>query len=255
MGDHALVATHLQAGERSRGDIVFRAGHDVSHVIFPLQGTVVTLLVPVRDGRFIETATVGYEGAVGGVVSEGYLPAFSQAVVQIAGPVLHIEASRLQEAKLASPTLRDLFVRYADCLLAQVLQSVTCTLVHPIEERCLRWLLTLQDRLGTPILPVTHELLADMLGVRRSYLTRILGDLQRRGLIRIGHGRVTLPDRNAAERACCECHARVRDHFRTSLGATYASSGRIVAIDVTSQPNGVPNPLTAPSHQPLAPTP
>ena len=233
---------------------MFRAGDDVSHVTFPLQGTVVTLLVPMSDGRSIETATVGHEGAVGGVVSQGYLPAFSQAVVQVGGPVLRIEADRLQHAKLASPTLRDLFVRYADCLLAQVLQSVACNAVHPIEERCLRWLLTLQERLGTTTLPVTHEVLADMLGVRRSYLTRILGDLQRRGLIEIGHGRVTLPDRHAAERACCECHARVRAHFRTTLGATYASGGRIVAVEATPRTEGRSAPAVPPASR-LAPIP
>ncbi|MFC6791251.1 Crp/Fnr family transcriptional regulator [Methylobacterium komagatae] len=229
--DRRLLAPHAERREVERGDVLFRAGDDVSHVTFPAHGCVVTLVVPLIDGKSVETATVGREGAIGGVVSQGYLPAFGQAVVQVGGPVIRIDADRLAEAKHASKTVRDLFVRYADCLLAQVLQSVACNAAHTIERRCLRWLLTLQDRLGTPDLPVTHEILADMLGVRRAYLTEVLGRMQREGLIEIGHRRLTLPDRKRAEAASCECHAAVRHHFSEVLGAVYAPGGRMVAVD------------------------
>ncbi|MBO0236949.1 hypothetical protein, partial [Vibrio parahaemolyticus] len=82
------------------------------------------------------------------------------ALIQIAGPILRMESVRLQEAKRRSESLRNLFTRYSDCLLAQVLQSVACNALHPIEERCLRWLLTLQDRLDSNVLPITQESLA-----------------------------------------------------------------------------------------------
>jgi CRP-like cAMP-binding protein len=240
--DRALLAPHAERREVRRGDVLFRAGDDVSHVTFPARHCVVTLVVPLMDGKSVETATVGREGAMGGVVSHGYLPAFGQAVVQVGGPVIRIDAARLSEAKQASKGIRDLFVRYADCLLAQVLQSVACNAAHTIERRCLRWLLTLQDRIGTPELPVTHELLADMLGVRRAYLTEVLGRMQRDGLITIGHGRITLPDRARAEAGSCECHAAVRRHFEEVMGAVYAPGGRIVAVDV-----GEPERLRPPS--------
>ncbi|WP_245524194.1 Crp/Fnr family transcriptional regulator [Methylobacterium nonmethylotrophicum] len=233
MSDRALLAPHLERGHRTRGAVLFRAGEDVSYVTFPLHQTAVTLVSRMRDGRMVETATVGHEGAIGGVVSHGYLPAFSEAVVQVSGPVLRLDAERLTQAKLASPSLRDLFVRYADCLLAQVLQSVACNAVHPIEERCLRWLLTFQDRLGTPVLPVTQEMLAEMLGVRRTYLTGVLGSLQRRGLISVRRGQITILDRPKAEQSACECYGKVRHHFRTVLGAVYAENGAIVAVDPT----------------------
>ncbi|GJD35693.1 hypothetical protein FMGBMHLM_2605 [Methylobacterium aerolatum] len=240
--DRALLAPYAERREVRRGDVLFRAGDDVSHVTFPAHHCVVTLVVPLMDGKSVETATVGREGAMGGVVSHGYLPAFGQAVVQVGGPVIRIDAARLSEAKQASKGIRDLFVRYADCLLAQVLQSVACNAAHTIERRCLRWLLTLQDRIGTPELPVTHELLADMLGVRRAYLTEVLGRMQRDRLIAIGHGRITLPDRERAEAGSCECHAAVRKHFEEVMGAVYAPSGRIVAVDV-----GEPERLRPPS--------
>ncbi len=229
--DRALLAPYLERGQRSRGEVLFRAGEDVSHVTFPLNQTTVTLVSRMRDGRMVETATVGHEGAVGGVVSQGYLPAFSEAVVQVTGEVLRVEAERLTRARAASPSLRDLFVRYADCLLAQVLQSVACNAVHPIEERCMRWLLTFQDRLGTPVLPVTQEMLAEMLGVRRTYLTGVIGSLQRRGLISVRRGQITILDRVRAEHASCECYGKVRSHYRSVLGAVYAENGAIVAVD------------------------
>jgi CRP-like cAMP-binding protein len=233
--DRALLAPYLERGQRTRGTVLFRAGEDVSHVTFPLNQTTVTLVSRMRDGRMVETATVGHEGAVGGVVSHGYLPAFSEAVVQVSGEVLRLDAERLTRARAASPTLRDLFVRYADCLLAQVLQSVACNAVHPIEERCLRWLLTFQDRLGTPVLPVTQEMLAEMLGVRRTYLTGVLGALQRRGLISVRRGQITILDRAQAEHASCECYGKVRSHYRSVLGAVYAEGGGIVAVDPTQR--------------------
>ena len=229
--DRTRVAPYLHPAEFQRGDVVFRVGDEVSHVTFPLSRTIITFVLPLRDGKSVETATVGHEGALGGVVSHGYLPAFSQAVVQVGGPAVRIEAERLNAAKQASPAIRDLFVRYADCLVAQLLQSVACNAVHPIEQRCLRWLLTMQDRLGTDELPVTHEMLAEMMGVRRAYLTKVLGEMQRSGLIRISRGRLKLVNRPGIEQAACECHANVRRHFQDVLGAVYGRTGEIVALD------------------------
>ncbi|MCJ2014161.1 Crp/Fnr family transcriptional regulator [Methylobacterium sp. J-076] len=226
--DRALIAKWLEPRDVRRGDVLFRAGEDVSHVTFPLDRSIVTLLVTLKDGKTVETATVGREGAIGGVVSNGCLPAFSHAVVQVEGRVLRIEAERLQRAKQASIAVRDLFVRYSDCLVAQLLQSVACNAVHSLEQRTMRWLLTLQDRLGTADLPVTHEVLAEMLGVRRAYLTETLGKLQREGLVRTGRGQLTLVDRAKAERASCECHGNVRRHFVEVLGAVYGRRGRIL---------------------------
>lgn len=239
--DVALLAPHLARQDHVRGDLLFRVGEDVSHVTFPLDRTVATLMVPLSGGRTAETATVGHEGAVGGVVSHGYLPAFTQCVVQVEGAVVRMDADRLREAKRASPTLNDLFVRYADCLLAQVLQSVACNAAHPIEQRVLRWLLGLQDRVGTDALPVTQVVLAGMLGIGRTYVTTVLTKLQDQGLIHVGRGRIHMLDRARTEAACCDCHARVRGHFRTVLGAIYAPDGEIVAVEAT-EPGTEPPP-------------
>lgn len=239
--DAALLEPHVVRCDHPRGDTLFEADEDVSHVTFPLDRTVATLVVPLGGDRTVETATVGHEGAIGGVVSQGYLPAFTRCVVLVEGSALRLDADRLREAKQDSPTLNDLFVRYADCMLAQVLQSVACNAGHPIEQRVLRWLLGLQDRLGTDALPVTQAVLGSMLGVGRSHMTGVLANLQRRGLIHLGHGRIHMLDRARTEAACCDCHARVRRHFRTVLGAIYAPDGEIVAVEAT-EPGTPPRP-------------
>ncbi|MCE4223803.1 Crp/Fnr family transcriptional regulator [Methylobacterium sp. C25] len=229
--DRALLEPYLEPIEFNRGETVFAAGGEISYITFPCERTVVTLLITMLDGRSAETATIGREGAVGGIVSAGGLPASTHAVTQLGGPALRIDSARLQEAKRVSEPVRNLFSRYADCLLAQVLQSVACNALHPIESRCLRWLMTLQDRIGSDVLPVTQELLAAMLGVQRTYLTRILRTLQMNGLIEIGRGRITIVARPAMEKAACECHECVRRHFDTVLGAVYGPTGRFVAFE------------------------
>jgi CRP-like cAMP-binding protein len=229
--DRALLAPHLERSTHGRGEALFTAGSDVTAIAFPCGQTVVTLIIAMQDGRSAETATIGREGAVGGVVSRGYLPASTHAVVQIGGPILRMDAQRFQEAKRRSEGLRNLFARYGDCLLAQVLQSVACNALHPIEARCLRWLMTLRDRTGSDTLPLTHELLAAMLGVQRTYLTRVLRTLQQQGLIEVGRGRITIRDRARVEAAACECHGVVRQHYETVLGAGYDGLGPLVRIE------------------------
>ncbi|WP_449410025.1 Crp/Fnr family transcriptional regulator [Methylobacterium komagatae] len=228
--DQALLKPHLELRVYVRGEALFEAGEDVGHISFPLGQCVAALVIGLEDSRAVETATVGHEGAVGGVVSQGSLPAFSRAVVQIPGSVLRVEAAVLQKIKQTSPGLRNLITRYSDCLLAQVLQSVACNASHTIEARCARWLLGLQDRLGSDVLPVTHEVLAELLGVQRSYLSRALRTLQQQGLIQVRRGRIVILSRPAVEAAACECHGAVKRHFETVLGAVYNASGTLVSL-------------------------
>lgn len=228
--DRALLAPYMDLRECKRGDVLFEVDQDVTHITFPVGQSVAALVIVLRNGRSVETAAVGHEGAIGGVVSQGSLPAFSQAVVQVGGPVLRMPAARLQAIKGESQPLRNLFTRYSDCLLAQVLQSVACNASHPIEERCARWLLALQDRLGGDTLPITHEMLAELLGVQRSYLTRTLRDMQHRGLVKVRRGRITVCNRADMEQAACECHGTIKRHFQRVLGALYSPGGTLLQL-------------------------
>lgn len=215
--EFAVLEPHLKLVSLPRGSVLFEPGDDVDTTYFPCRRTMASLLVVTRDGREVEAATIGREGAVGGIVSEGHKPAFGRAVVQIGGEALAIPTSDLEAAKTGSARFGDLFSRYADALLAQMMQSVACNALHRADERCARWLLATHDRAGDKMIHLTQESLAEMLGVQRTTVTAVTGDLQNRGLIRTHRGRVEIVDRKGLERAACECYAAVEAHFAEVL--------------------------------------
>jgi CRP-like cAMP-binding protein len=215
--DRTLLEPHLDACELYRGDVLYEPGEDVVTTYFPITGSMISLVLAMADDREIEVATIGQEGALGGIVSAGHKPAFARMVVEIGGLALRIETTHLEDAKRRSHTLRDLFSRYADVLLAQTLQSVACNALHTIEERCSRWLLATQDRVPTRDLPLTQEFLAELLGVQRTTVSAAAQALQRRGLIHYRRGQITIADRAGLEEAACECYAAVEKHFRAVL--------------------------------------
>jgi CRP-like cAMP-binding protein len=211
--DFALLSAALEDVALVRGDVLFEAGQDVEYVHFPAKGAIAGLVLNLRDGSSAEAAMIGWEGAVGGVISEGDKPAFTRGIVQMAGTAKRLHTDVLEQAKRKSSDLRDHFARYADCLLAQVLQSVACNAVHGFDARLARWLLSVQDRTGNEDLPVTQEFISEMLAVRRPYITRIVGDLERRGAVRRRRGQITIVDRNKLEQQACECYAYLRRHY------------------------------------------
>jgi CRP-like cAMP-binding protein len=215
--DRALIEPQIEACEVHRGDVLFEPGEDVVTTYFPTAGSMISLVLAMRDDREIEVATIGQEGAVGGIVSAGHKPAFARMMVEIGGVALRMDTARLEDAKRHSHSLRDLFSRYADVLLAQTLQSVACNALHTIEERCSRWLLATQDRVPTRDLPLTQEFLAELLGVQRTTVSAAAQALQRRGLIHYRRGQITIADRAGLEEAACECYAAVEKHFRAVL--------------------------------------
>ena len=215
--DFAILEPHLEAVTLARGRVLFEPGDEVDTTYFPCHQTMASLLIVTRDGHEVEAATIGREGAVGGIVSEGHKPAFGRAVVQIGGEALAISTSHLEAAKTGSPRFADLFARYADSLLAQMMQSVACNALHKVEERCARWLLAAHDRSGEAIIHLTQESLAEMLGVQRTTVSTVTAGLQDRGLIRTHRGRVEIIDRKGLERAACECYAAVEGHFARLL--------------------------------------
>ena len=215
--ERRLIEPHLQPMTLRRGAVLFEPGDDVHTTYFPTHHAMVSLRLVTREGEAIEVATIGREGAVGGVVSAGEKPAFGQAVVQIGGGALAIATDRLDRIKRDSPAIGDLISRYADALLAQLMQSAACNALHSVDERCARWLLAAHDRAGDQSVPLTQEALAEMLGVQRTTVTVVSRRLQEAGLIRARRGMVEIVDRDGLERAACECYAAVEGHYRRLL--------------------------------------
>ena len=126
---------------------------------------------------------------------------------------------KLEEAKMGSGHIRNLFCRFSDYLLSQVMQSVACNAFHPIEARAARWLLTAQDRAGSRI-ELTQEALAGLLGAQRTTVNAVARILQDEGLINSRRGVIQVMDRVGLKRRSCECYAAIETHFSGVIGTS-----------------------------------
>ncbi len=229
LDDWAILEPMLEEWSAPTGLVLHAPGDTVRFAYFPCGSSLISYLVVLGDGRAIETALVGREGAVGGIVSQGRLPAFARAEVQLGGSFLRIDLHRLEEVKTRSPTLRYLFARYADCLMAQVFQSVACNAAHSIEQRTAKWLVAAIERTGAEDVALTQEQLAAMLGVGRSYLSRIIQDLRQRGVIETRRGRICVHSVDDLRALACECNSCVADHFDDVLKGVYPAEENALA--------------------------
>ncbi len=189
----------------------------LAHVYFPRTG-MVSLLVPMEDGAAVEIATVGNEGLLGMALFLGPSTSQLEAVCQIAGEAARMEAAAFREMVEQSRALHRLLHGYAQARFDQVVQTAACNRHHSTEERCARWLLMTQDRVLGDTFPLTHELLAHMLDVRRATVTLVASALQHAGYIRYARGRVTVLDRAGLEAVACECYRRVRATYERLIG-------------------------------------
>jgi DNA-binding transcriptional regulator YhcF (GntR family) len=222
--DFALVAPHLAHEQAQPGDLLYNPGDDVEIVHFPCGPTLASYLVPNEDGRDVETILVGREGAVGGIVSQGYLPAYTRIMVKFGGPFVRLKVARLDAAKANSPTLRNVFARYADCMLAQMFQSTACNAIHSIEQRTAKWIISAMERTdGDDVVPLTHEQLATLLGVARSYTSRVMQTFRAEGVLETRRGSILVRNRQALQNRACQCNEAVKNHFEEVLRGVYPS--------------------------------
>jgi CRP-like cAMP-binding protein len=220
----SLLGASAETVQLELGEHIQTRGADVQWSYFPYATTMISLVVRLTDGRTAEVASIGREGAVGGIVSCGHAPAFGDATVQVAGPALRVSMKALEQAKSCSGFIANLFCRYSDYLLAQVQQSVACNTFHSIQQRAARWLLTAQDRAGDRI-ELTQEALAALLGVQRTTVNSVANALQDEGLISVRRGRVIVVDRVELKKTSCECYEAVQRHFAEIIGTTGMGSG------------------------------
>ena len=193
-----------------RCDLVYRRpllepGAPITRVLFPLSGCVsrVTLLA---EGVAVEAALICRDGLVGLPLVFGVAHDTAEMIVQSPGAALELGAVAFLGALDGEPALREIVGRYALLRLSQVGQTAARNARHAVEHRCARWLLQLQDGVRTPAFPLTHEFLAEMLGVRRASVSEAAEALQRAGLIHYQRGQATVLDREGLELAACECY-------------------------------------------------
>jgi CRP-like cAMP-binding protein len=178
------------------------------HVYFPESGCL-SMVTEMGDGCSVEVGTIGWEGMAGTCVLHDINVVPTCCLVQVAGTAKRISVSALQAEMRGSDELHALLRRYANAWVNQVGRSGSCNAVHTVEERFARWLLLTHDRVSTDIIPLTQELLAVMLGVRRPSVTLAAGALQKAGIIDYTRGRITVLDRAGLEAASCECYRAI----------------------------------------------
>lgn len=222
--DIALLQPMFQVWRGAAGAILFEPGDPIDVTYFPCGPSLASFRVVFPDGESVESALIGREGAVGGIVSQGRLPAYTRTVIQNPGAFIRVETAKLEEAKLKSLNVRHIFARYADCLLAQVFQSSACNARHNIEQRTAKWLIAAMERTGDNKVPLTQEQLAGMLGVGRSYVNRVIRKWKFEKILKWRRGELEVSDFYGLKAHQCDCNNTVKAHFDEVLAGTYPAA-------------------------------
>lgn len=188
------------------GDILCEPEQAFEYVYFPLTGFI-SLLALTHDRKPLEMGMIGNEGMLGATLALGIVSARLRGVVQGGGSALRMSAQQLQHKLKVNPKLLDVLSRYIYVLMGELMQTATCNCFHEVESRLARWLLMTYDRAHADHFYLTHQFLADMLGVRRSAVTIAAGKLQSRKLIRYARGKIGIISRAKLEGVSCECYA------------------------------------------------
>ncbi len=201
-------------------DLLQEVGHPIRYGYFPntAMGSVLNVMA---DGKSVEVGLVGKEGFIGLPLMAGLHSSASRVVTQAQGTAYRINADDMRKAALRSPQLVVSLMRYSQESTMEVTQIAACNRLHEVEERLARWLLMSHDRIGSDRLPLTQEFLAQMLGTRRASVTVAAIVLQKAGLIQYTRGHVSILNREALEKACCECYQVIRqqlDRWQTESG-------------------------------------
>jgi CRP-like cAMP-binding protein len=201
--------------------VLYEAGEPIDAVYFPLN-SVASLRTITDDGAAVEVALIGWEGAVGLPLFLGLEHDGLWAMNQVPGAALTMSAAAFRSAPDRWAPLRQVVGRFAHVVMVQIAQVAGCHRLHPVDERCARWLLQVHDRVGSDTFPLTQDFLATMLGVRRPSVTIAVGLLQRAGLVGQRRGRITVLDRAGLEAAACECYRTLATAIDQLLGGDLA---------------------------------
>jgi len=210
--DYRRLQPHLELVRLEFKQILYEPRALMNYAYFPREG-VTSLITLMENGSGIEVASVGREGIVGVGLLFGVEKALARIIVQVPGTALRMERDILRDEISQDTPLRRLLFLYERALFRQVMQSVACNGLHSLLQRCCRWLLTTRDRSDSDEFVMTHEFLAEMLGVRRSSVSEVLETLQKKGLIHYQRGIIQILNRKGLENLVCECYRSVKAEF------------------------------------------
>jgi len=210
--DRRRVLAGCEQVDLLAGDVLYVPGERIRHVYFPTD-SVISLITPMSGHDRLEVGLVGSEGMLGLSLVLGVNAGRTLALVQGAGGAFRLDTERFHRELEQCDPLRCALQRYVHVVMFQLAQMAVCTRFHVVEARLARSLLMTRDRANSNEFHVTHERLAQKLGVRRAGVTRAASSLQTRKLIRYSRGDIKIIDRRGLQGAACPCYAVDREAY------------------------------------------
>lgn len=211
------IASKLEKVSLRLGEVLYESGEKMDYIYFPTTA-IISMLYIMENGGTAEIGVVGNDGAIGVSLFLGGETTTSRAIVQSAGDLLRMKESDLLAEFKKAGRFQELLLRFTQAILTQISQTAVCNRLHSIDQQLCRWLLLSHDRLQSDKLEMTHDLISNMLGVRREGITLAAKKLAARKLIVNKRGTVTVIDRKGLEAASCECYAIVNSEYNRLLG-------------------------------------
>src|SRR6266496_3582446 len=213
--EYSLIRPHLEFLRVESQQSLHEPGQRLEYGYFPNQG-MVSVVIEISDGRTLEVGVVTKQGFAGESLALGQATSPYRMICQPPGDGFRVNADVLHKLLRSTPYLQSRLIRYARFQSLRVSQIAACNRFHETEQRLARWLLMSQDRVGSEVLPFTHEFLASMLGTGRAIVSIAAAILQKAGLIQYRRGTVRILDRENLEDAACECY-RVIKQFEAEI--------------------------------------
>jgi len=217
----AQIEPHLSLVALHHNDVLAETHQRIEKVYFPHSG-IISCVVELIGGGAIETGLIGNDGEFGASQALDDKVSLNHVVIQVAGVASVISSDRVREFARALPAFRGLLVKYEQFFLSQVQQTAACNAVHALKARTCKWLLRMHDLVGVD-LPLTQEFLAEMMGVRRTSVTDVAGELQNAGMITYRRGRIHIVNLEQVRQWACECDEHVRSHYRRTFQSNEAT--------------------------------
>jgi CRP-like cAMP-binding protein len=212
----AQFSSHLKVVALGQGELIADRHGNVRKVYFPHSG-IISCIIEMQAGHAIETAMIGNDGAFGAAQALDDKVSINKVTMQVPGSASAMDADHLRETAERSKAFRKLLIEYELFVTAQVQQTAACNAVHGVQTRMCRWLLRMHELVGKNM-PLTHEFLSQMIGVRRTSVTEVAADMQRAGMISYTRGRLHIVDIELVRMSACECHDEVRSQYDRIMG-------------------------------------
>ena len=211
------IKPHLEPISLKLGKVLHESGAKMEYVYFPTTA-IISLLYIMENGATAEIGVVGNDGILGVELFMGGETTTNRAIIQSAGEAFKMDTKFMKAEFTLGGTFQKMLLRYTQALMGQISQTAVCNRLHSVEQQLCRWLLLSHDRLDTDKLVMTHDLISNMLGVRREGVTLAAQKLAKRGLIRNVRGSITVLNRLGLEDAVCECYEVVNTEYNRLLG-------------------------------------